>query len=85
MPMQAIDNYSDFVEMRNTGVMVVLAERREDSTFAALSCATKLLTSRPHHVHRRARSQAVTAMAGAEGHTQRNTDQSTRMKTIIKH
>lgn len=33
MPMQAIDNYSDFVEERSAGVIVVLAERKEDSTF----------------------------------------------------
>lgn len=34
MPVQAIDNYSDFVEERSAGVIVVLAERKEDSTFA---------------------------------------------------
>lgn len=34
MPVQAIDNYSDFVEEWSAGVIVVLAERKEDSTFA---------------------------------------------------
>ncbi len=29
MPMQATDNYSDFVEERSAGVIVVLAEQRE--------------------------------------------------------
>lgn len=33
MPVQAIDNYSDFVEEQSAGVIVVLAERKEDSTF----------------------------------------------------
>lgn len=43
MPMQATDNYSDFVEERSAGVIVVLAElggeeRKEDSTFTISHC-----------------------------------------------
>lgn len=30
VPMQATDNYSDFVEERSAGVIVVLAEQREE-------------------------------------------------------
>lgn len=46
--MQAIDNYSDFVEERSAGVIVVLAEekeRRERRTALSLSLATELLTN----------------------------------------
>lgn len=48
MPMQATDNYSDFVEERSAGVIVVLAEqgkRRERRTALSLSQAAKLLTN----------------------------------------
>ena len=46
--MQAADNYSDFVEERSAGVIVVLAERRERRerrTALSLSHATELLTA----------------------------------------
>jgi len=46
--MQATDNYSDFVEERSAGVIVVLAEqreRRERRTALSLSHATELLTN----------------------------------------
>lgn len=50
MPMQTTDNYSDFVEKRSAGVIVVLAERRERRerrTALSLSHATELLTNTP--------------------------------------
>lgn len=52
--MQAADNYSDFVEERSAGVIVVLAEqreRRERRTALSLSHATELLTNTPASVH----------------------------------
>ena len=53
MPMQPTDNYSDFVEERSAGVIVVLAERggrgeerKEDSTFT-ISRHAELLMNTP--------------------------------------
>lgn len=53
--MQATDNYSDFVEERSAGVIVVLAEQREKSekrTALSLSHDTEQLTNTLTHTHR---------------------------------
>lgn len=57
MPVQAIDNYSDFVEERRAGVIVVLAERKEDST---------LTISRHRAVDERTASRATGVHAGTQ-------------------
>lgn len=51
VPMQATDNYSDFVEERSAGVIVVLAGRRERRTALSLSLTTELLTNMPAYAH----------------------------------
>lgn len=66
MPVQATDNYSDFVEERRAGVIVVLAEqgeRRETRTALSLSHAAELLGNRHTHAH------TYTTLAKADTHT----------------
>lgn len=76
MPMQATDNYSDFVEERSAGVIVVLAEQgerreKEDSTF---TISRRRAVDEHAHSCTRARVDMMLAEAVGHAHGHKKTD-----------
>lgn len=92
--MQATDNYSDFVEERSAGVIVVLAEQgkgRERRTALSLSHAAELLTNTPtcaptvSRTHTHTHTSKYIILAKAQGQTHTGKNRYTHRKIIIKH